>query len=277
MNNCSVDAFIQYVQDLKNKYTILNSKLFFGGVKLFADGSMGSKTAGLYAGYKDDKENKGLLITKDLDAYIEKCHEVGLQTITHAIGDRAIEYVADKIIAAQEKNQNSSNRHRIEHCEVINHTILEKLKANKIFAMVQPVFIYDFADTYIERVGIENIDKINVFKTMIERKITIGFGTDYPYSELSPMIGLGTACTREAKTGTILNKNEAIDIKEAIKCYTMHNAKSSFTESYQGSITNNKLGDLVILDCNIENIPMDKIKEIKVQATICRGERVYQG
>lgn len=273
----SFDDFVSYVDGLKKQYTVRNGRLFFGGVKLFADGSLGGRTAAVYDGYTDDADNKGLLLKSDLDKYVTSCHQRGLQVCVHAIGDRAVGYVVDRMAEGVAADGNTNNRHRVEHCELLNCETMNKMKRCGISAMMQPEFVRLFGSTYLKNIGSKRANGSNIINTMLKNDINVGFGTDYPVIDPNPMNGIKTAVMRTVEgTKEVLGLSERISVEEAIRCYTKRCAYASFSEDYQGTIEIGKFGDLAVLDSDPTAISPEQIDSVKVTMTVIGGEVVFE-
>jgi len=100
--------------------------------------------------------------------------------------------------------------------------------------------------------------------------------SDGPVIPLNPLIGIYSAVTRRAENGQHLSLEEAIKPYQALWMYTMGGAYASFEENFKGSITVGKLGDLVILNADPTQVPVEEIKDIKVEKTIIGGEVVWE-
>ena len=232
-----------------------SEKLKFNGIKIFTDGSLGAKTAALSFNYERTEQN-GTLIYKDeeLMELIKKIDKNELQAMIHCIGDRAIEQVLDCL-----ENVPRKIRHKIEHVEITNEKIRERIRKLKIPCSLQPNFLKWSKNMYVERLGDKAVLN-NRYKKMIEKGIKIGFGSDcMPFSPL-----FGIKCAINDPYG------ESIPIEDAIKFYTVGSAYLAYRENDLGSIEKGKLADIVILSGNI----FSRIEKIKVEKTIFDGRVV---
>ncbi|RLF95471.1 hypothetical protein DRN50_03680 [Thermococci archaeon] len=247
----------KYINNIMNSglSRIGSEKLKFNGVKIFTDGSLGAKTAALSFNYKGTDQN-GILIYKDeeLMELIKKIDENELQAMIHCIGDRAIEQVLDCL-----ENIPRKMRHKIEHVEITNEKIRERIRKLKIPCSLQPNFLKWSENMYIERLGDKAVLN-NRYKKMIEKGIKMGFGSDcMPFSPL-----FGIKCAVNDPYG------ESISIEDAIKIYTSGSAYLAYRENDLGTIGSGKLADIVILSENI----FSEIEKIKVEKTIFDGKIV---
>jgi predicted amidohydrolase YtcJ len=246
-----------------------NSKVKMGFVKLFADGSLGSRTAALKEPYSDEPSSDGLLLhpQKELYQLILEAHKSGLQVAVHAIGDRAIESVADAYEEALKQFPRRDHRHRIEHCSILHPELIKRMKSLGLIASVQPHFVVsDF--WLVDRVGEERAHSAFPFKTLMKEGVVTISGSDCPVEKISPLLGIWAAV---AKRGS----EESLDAKQALETYTLNAAYASFNEAEIGTIEVGKLADLTILSDDLYNVEPDMIKTIKVKTTIVDGEIVY--
>ncbi|MCD6467402.1 MAG: amidohydrolase [Methanomicrobia archaeon] len=247
----------KYINNIMNSglSRIGSEKLRFNGIKIFTDGSLGAKTAALSFNYKGTDQN-GILIYKneELMELIKKADENELQAMIHCIGDRAIEQVLDCL-----ENIPRKMRHKIEHVEITNEKIRERIRKLKIPCSLQPNFLKWSENMYIERLGDKAVLN-NRYKKMIEKGIKMGFGSDcMPFSPL-----FGIKCAVNDPYG------ESISIEDAIKIYTSGSAYLAYRENDLGTIGSGKLADIVVLSENI----FSEIEKIKVEKTIFDGKIV---
>ena len=272
----SYEYLEDYLSGLCCAYQPERDRLFFGAVKLFADGSIGGRTAGVYEGYAGEPENKGLLLKESLDRYVARCHASGFQVSVHAIGDRAAEYTIDSMINAIRANPRSNHRHRVEHCELCSPAIIEKLAANGIMAMMQPEFIHQFGASYQRNLTPERAERIKPIKTLLSNGVNVGFGTDYPVIDANPFLGIDDAMRRlTAGTGRPLNAGECIDFMQALRAYTIRGAYGSFTERLQGTLEPGKFADYIAIDQSPAQLCGGGARECHVEQTAIGGEVLF--
>ena len=246
-----------------------NSKVKMGFVKLFADGSLGSRTAALKEPYADEPGSEGLLLhsQKELGRLVLEAHRAGMQVAVHAIGDRAIESVLDAYEEALKQFPRRDHRHRIEHCSILNPELIKRMKTLGLIASVQPHFVVsDF--WLVDRVGNERAHWAFPFKTLMKQGVVTISGSDCPVEKISPLLGIWAAV---AKRGS----SESLNAKQALETYTLNAAYASFEEAEKGTIDVGKLADLAILSDDLLSIEPNLIKNIKVETTIVNGEVVY--
>jgi len=238
-----------------------------GGVKIFTDGSIGAKTAYVSRGYKDDPKNKGMLLfpQSEYESTIKKAVEHNIQTVTHAIGDEAIEMVISTFENLPNKNILRKQRHRIEHAEMINEYQIRRAVSLGLILSMQPNFVGRWQQPgglYDHRFDEEQVRGMNMFRVALDNGARLCFGSDgMPYS---PLYGIWSATTHQ-------NERVRLTIEEALRCYTLESAYSVFQEHTLGSLTVGKRADFVVLSHNILEVPPDDIIDIDIEMTVVGG------
>ncbi|HXW38033.1 MAG TPA: amidohydrolase, partial [Nitrososphaerales archaeon] len=210
------------------------------GVKIFADGSLGARTAALREPYSDDPDNDGILVHTDeeLAGLVEDADDAGYQAMIHAIGDRAVE----QAIGAIAKLGKSDKRHRIEHASLAPPDLRSKMKRHSIPAAVQPLFIV--SDTWATaRLGEERAEHLYPLKSMLREGIMVGGSSDAPVESISPVLGVWAAMARSRP-----GDGESLSVHEATGLYTGGSAYLGDDEKELGLLAPGSLADLVLLD-----------------------------
>ncbi len=238
-----------------------------GGIKSFIDGSIGARTAYLSEDYADAPGEKGMLLFKErkFRKYVKDAVENDIQTVTHAIGDAAIEIVISAFEDINDKALIREQRHRIEHAEIINENQIRRAASLGLILSMQPNFVGQWQQRrgmYEERLGIERTSQLNMFRTILSNGARLCFGSDgMPYG---PLYGIWCAINHP-------NEKERLTLEEALRCYTMEGAYSVFMERTIGSITPGKRADFVVLSKDIMRVPAAIIKDIEVDMTVVGG------
>ncbi len=251
-------------------------RLKLGAVKLFADGSFGSRTAAVSEPYEGEAENRGLLLRERPERYIPPAADAGIQVAVHSIGDRATAMIAGLYSRSEGRH---TARLRIEHAELLDEKLIGTIRDNGILIMTQPVFLYEFGQTYLKNLGQERSRRIQPIRSLLEQGVNVGFGTDYPVDSADPLLGIRTAMERKAKDGAlILNRAESIDFTEALRCYTARNAYAAFQERETGMIRRGMQADFAVISGLIRNedgalcVP----ETASVDRTVIAGDCVWQ-
>lgn len=254
------------ILDIGLKSFFGNDFLKIGGVKVFLDGSLGSKTCFMKEGFEYEKDNKGLIYFKksELEEIFKRIEENGLTLWIHAIGDMANEI----ILSVLEKfwiNRNLT--HRVEHAQILSESLIEKIKKIRPFLSLQPSHIYLDIDK-IERFLGERGRWTYPIRSLIETGSVVSFGSDAPIENPDPMRGIRISVDRKID-GRPFYSEERIDIKEAFKAYTINGARSVKEDKRIGSIKEGKFADFVVFDDD----PL--LLKGKLISTYVNGMRVY--
>jgi len=241
------------------------------GVKIFTDGSIGSRTAALFEPYFDDPTTTGeIYITEaDYQQLLNMAIKNGWQTVTHAIGDRAIDFVLQAFEHFPEPKIIQEGRHRIEHAEFLTPKQLERVNRLGLILSMQPNFAGRWGKAgqlYEQRLGPERYKFLNNFKMIIETEALLSFGSDN--MPMSPLFGLWSLACHPIEA-------IRVNIEEALYYYTLGAAYTTFEEKIKGSLEVGKVADFVVLDKDLFEIEPEEIKNVQVLATFLNGELVY--
>ncbi len=254
--------------------------LRIGGVKIFADGALGSRTAAMLAPYEGEPDNRGIVVT-DKEEMLERAREAaggGLSLTVHAIGDRANLDVLDVYeLLRREEGQNGGPRlrHRIEHVQVLHPDDVERLARLDIIASMQPIHAtsdMDMADRYWgERARLSY-----AWRTLWDSGALVVFGSDAPVERIDPLPGIHAAVTRRRADGRPgpdgWYPEQRLALWQALYAFTGAAALTSGQAVHQGSIAPGKLADLTIFDCDPFDVPADDLLSLGIDATIVGGQ-----
>ncbi|MGH9941850.1 MAG: amidohydrolase [Pyrinomonadaceae bacterium] len=257
--------------------------LRIGGLKGFADGSLGSTTALFYEPYADAPGNTGLpsdemIAEGSMLKRVEAADRAGLQIMIHAIGDRANDQILSFFEQAAKTNGPRDRRFRIEHAQHIRPQDIGRFARAGVVASMQPYHAIDDGRWAEKRIGRKRAETTYAFRSLLDAGATLAFGTDWYVAPLDPMLSIYGAVTRRTLDG----KNpggwipaQKLTVEEAVRAYTVGSAYAEFTEQVKGTITPGKLADLVILSQDIFKIEPAEIEKTKVRTTIVDGKVVY--
>lgn len=261
-----------------------NDMLRIGGLKGFADGSLGSSTAFFFEPYSDTPDTRGVLVEQMLpegvmNKRVVGADKVGLQVMIHAIGEEANMRILDIFKEASEKNGDRDRRFRIEHAQHIRKQEIVRFGREKVIASMQPFHAADDGRWCDKRIGPERSKGTYPFRSLLDAGAVLAFGTDWTVAPLDPMISIKAAVTRQTLDGKHPNgwvPEEKITVQEAVYAYTMGSAYAEFADQVKGSIAEGKLADLVMVDRDIFKIDPVEIENAKVVLTIIDGKIVHE-
>jgi len=257
---------LQFVQDGGFRKKLDHDRIRINGVKIYADGSLGARTAALREPYSDDLGNVGLLRHSDaeLSALVEKADSAGFQAIVHAIGDRAVEQAIDAISAVSGKR--NERRHRIEHASLVPRDLRSKMAKHSIPVSVQPMFI--ISDTWaINRLGEERVLDLYPLKSMLKEGIVASGSSDSPVESLSPVLGVWASMVRAG-----IAPEESLTLDEALRLYTS-NARSNGLDEVPAAI--GSTADFTLLDSMVEGMHPALFRKVGIAAAIVGGSPAY--
>jgi len=255
--------------------------LTMGASKLFADGSLGSRTAYMRKPYLDAPSTRGFQIhpQEEMDALVLKNHKNGFQVIVHAIGDAAIE---ETLNAFEKANGGHTNvlRHGLVHCQITDLPLLRRMADNGILAFMQPIFLTHDLYMLENRVGKELASTSYAHETMNRLGVKAVYGTDSPVESMSPVECIDCAVNRHDVTNGCPEEgfypSECVDVYTAVDAYTTGSAYAEFAEDYKGRIKAGYLADMTLLDRDIFTIPQKEIRKAQVLWTMVGGVMAYR-
>ena len=256
--------------------------LRIGGLKGFADGSLGSTTALFFEPYLDAPNTSGLgsgLAEGAMQKFIEEADRAGLQVLIHAIGDKANDTILNIYEQVEKSNGARDRRFRIEHAQHLRAQDIARFRTDKVVASMQPYHCIDDGRWAEKRIGRERAKGTYAFRSLLDAGAVLAFGSDWSVAPLDPIMGIYAAATRRTLDG----KNprgwvpeQKISVEEAVRAYTVGSAYAEFAEGVKGTFMPGKLADLVILDQDIFQIDPAQIEKVKVRMTVMDGHVVYE-
>ncbi len=247
-------------------------------IKIYADGSLGSRTALLKKAYSDQPGKSGILVTP-LDSIREICaigFKNGYQINTHAIGDSAVKVVID-IYKEFLKGKNDL-RWRIEHSQVVDPADLPLFGKYSIIPSIQATHATSDMRWAGDRLGPDRIKNAYAYKLLLNQNGWLPDGTDFPVEKISPLLTFYAAVARKDIKGFPeggFQMENAFSREEALRSITIWAAKGCFEEKDKGSLEPGKDANFVILDKDIITIPVSEVPRVKVLSTYINGEKVF--
>jgi len=249
------------VKDFKN-----SDHLKLKGIKLFVDGSLGSRTALLSEKYNDyDTYGEQVFSENFLKKQINISKEGNFQIAIHAIGDRALD-IAISLLKDYPGN-------RIEHCSVVRDDQLDFLK--NLNLVVQPHFlITDF--WVLERIGEKRAKFVYRFKDLYNIA-NIAFSTDSPVEPINPFLTIYASVTRGKFENIPISKyvGQELSVQDALHCYTKGSALA-LKEDYVGEISAGNFGDFIILDNDPLSMEIKELKNLSVNEIFISGKKIMK-
>ncbi|XP_073139159.1 protein LONG AFTER FAR-RED 3 isoform X2 [Henckelia pumila] len=229
----------------------LSQWIYLGGVKSFADGSLGSNSALFYEPYIDEPLNYGLQVVdvdvlQNMTLSSDKC---GLQVAVHAIGDRANGLILDMYKSVASKNGMRDRRFRIEHAQHLAPGTAAKFGDQKVVASVQPDHLLDDADSARKKLGVDRANGGSyLFHSLLAGNGQLALGSDWPVADINPLRSIQTAMKRiPPGWENAWISSECISLNDALNGYTISAARACFLDEDVGSLSPGKMADFVVL------------------------------
>jgi predicted amidohydrolase YtcJ len=259
--------------------------LRIGGIKIFADGAMGTRSALLSEPYGDNPHNYGIIVT-DKESMMEQASlasEKGLSLAIHAIGDRAVHDVLDVLeqVRVQESRrgvQPQQLRHRIEHLQICPPADGARLAPLHLVASMNPVHVVSDRDVVDQVLG-KRGRFTHAYRDILETGALVVFSSDAPFAAVDPWQGIMAAMMRQGPQSPFDQAwypEQRLTLAEALYGFTMATAIASGQEQRQGSVSAGKLADLTIFDRDIFALAPEGYPEVTVAGTVVNGKVRYR-
>jgi hypothetical protein len=258
-----------------------------GGLKIFADGALGPRTAYMIEPYLGEPDNYGIptIDKEEMAELVSSASAAGLPSTIHAIGDRAVHDVLDVYESVRREESARceaahARRHRIEHVQIIHPDDAHRLAQLNIIASMQPIHAtsdYQMADRYWgERARLSYNARLQ-----LDQGVKVAFGSDSPVESLEPFRGIHAAVTRQRPDGSPGPEGwypaARLTVDEALRGFTLGPAYAAGMEPRLGRLAPGCLADLVVLDRDPYTIPPSELLDVKVVATMVGGEWRFGG
>lgn len=258
-----------------------DGRLTVRGVKMYADGALGSRGAALVEPYSDDPGNVGLLITGEerIRNVAKGALDAGFQVGVHAIGDRGNLVVLDGLEAAFGGEPRPEARFRLEHAQVMRPQDVERAARLGVVFSYQPTHATSDMPWAGDRVGEERLDGAYAWRAALDAGGRLALGSDFPVESADPRLGLYAAVTRQDLDGRPEGgwlAGERLTREEALRGFTLDAAWSLFLDREVGSLEPGKRADLVVFGRDPMTVPAAEIPEVPVDYTLVDGEIVYR-
>jgi predicted amidohydrolase YtcJ len=250
------------------------------GVKMYADGALGSRGAALLAPYSDDPGNVGLLVTTGdhLEAVARQAAAHGFQVAIHAIGDRGGMVALDAMERAL-GGPRPQLRFRLEHAQVLRLEDIQRLARLGIVASMQPTHATSDMPWAKDRLGEARLAGAYAWRKVLNAGGRLALGSDFPVESADPRLGIYAAVTRQDLNGQPPGgwlPGERLSREEALRGFTLDAAWSLFLDSEVGSLAAGKRADLVVFGSDPMTVPAAEIPKAPVDLTLVDGQVVYR-
>lgn len=248
-----------------------------GAMKMTCDGSISERTARLSQPYIGRPKDFGIIVMNEdeLYSYGTKAHEADWQIGIHANGDVAIDMVLKLYERLQRERPRRDPRFRLEHCTVINDSLVQRIRAIGAIPTPFESYVY-FHGEKMREYGEERLDHMFALRSFLDAGVRVAPGSDYPPGPFEPMMALQSSVTRTDIKGHVWGPRQKITVEEAIRVQTLHGAYASFEERDKGSIERGKLADLVVLGRDPLREDKSTLVTIPIERTMVGGRWVFE-
>jgi predicted amidohydrolase YtcJ len=248
-----------------------------GAMKMICDGSISERTARLSQPYIGRPDDFGILVAGEDQLYsvARKAHEAGWQLGTHANGDVAIDTTLKVYERLQRELPRRDPRFRLEHCTVVNDSLIQRIKA--LGAIPTPFSTYAYYHgEKMKEYGAERVNHMFALRSFIDAGIRPTQASDYPPGPFEPMMALRSEVTRTDSKGNVWGPKQKVTVEEAIRVGTVNGSYASYEENLKGSIEPGKLADLVVLGRDPFRVDPIELINIPIQRTMVGGKWMFE-
>jgi len=288
----------------RGRQVIGQQQLTIAGLKLYADGALGSRGAWLLEPYADDPGNSGIpIIAGDTIAYeARRALERGMQVCVHAIGDAASRLVLDAYEKALAHTESVVYPLRVEHAQVLHPDDIPRFAALGVIPSMQPTHCTSDMYWAEARLGADRVRRGYAWKDLIDSGARVAGGSDFPVERPDPLPGIYAAAFRKDAQGRPSSQEDiaahfAVDPadprdedrwqdgwygsqcmsrEEAVRAFTTWAAAAAGMDSDVGSLQPGKYADFVVLSADILHVSRERFLQTRIIETWVGGSRVYQ-
>jgi hypothetical protein len=256
------------------------ARYVLAGVKLYADGALGSRGAALLAPYADRPDHHGLMQhdPEDLLRQVEQALRGGWQVATHAIGDGANRAVLDAYAAALERTPIADPRLRIEHCQIVAPADITRFARLGVIASMQPTHATSDMQWVPDRLGPERLGGAYAWRKFVAAGVHLCFGSDFPVELVDVTHGLHAAITRQDGDGKPEHgwlPDECLDLREALRGFSSEAAYAVHRERHLGRLGVGYRGDVTCFRDNLLDLSPAQVRTAAILGTVVDGEVLY--
>ena len=254
-------------------------------VKIFVDGVVEGETAYLLEPYAHRPDYRGELLwdPDHLNEMVAAADREGFIVHIHSIGDAATRLALDAFQFAREKNGPRDARHQVTHLQLVTPDDVERFAEFEIVAVPQPFWFskggfYDNIEA--PYLGEERASREYPMKSFFDAGVTVASASDFPVTiPFSPVVGMRMGITRSFEPSNpemVLGPEERVSLEQMIASFTRNGAFAARLEESLGSLEVGKVGDVVVLDRNLFEIPPERLGDAKVLLTLFEGREIYR-
>lgn len=258
-------------------------------VKIFLDGVPSiARTAAMLDDYEPEvpggpSHNGELLVPPEaLNAWLQQLDALGVTVNVHTAGDRSVRVALDAVEYAREQNGDSGLMHQLAHTGFVAVEDVPRFAELGAIADMSPAIWYPslISDSIRAAIG-DRADRSWPVRELLDAGAHVIVGSDWPavIPDMNPWPGMEALVTRADPWGGYpgtLAPEQAVTLEEAIELYTLAGARLLGVESRAGTIAAGKSADLIVLDRNLFEVPVEDVSDTTVELTLYAGEIVHE-
>jgi predicted amidohydrolase YtcJ len=250
------------------------------GVKLYADGALGSRGAWLKQPYADKPDTHGLRFLTDAQmlAQTNRAAAAGFQLALHAIGDAA----NAQAIATYEqlgKTYKGNRRWRIEHVQIVDPADIPRIGGAGIVASMQPTHQTSDRTMVETRLDPPRLKGAYAWQSIARSGVRLAFGSDFPVESPNPFPGIAVAVSRQDPNGVPpggWRAEERVSLEQALAGFTREAAYAGFAEDRIGSLEPGKWADFILVNRDPTLVNPQELAATEVLETWVAGKKVWE-
>ena len=234
---------------------LYGGRLRMVGVKLSADGALGSRGAWLKTEYRDAPGLRGAPFHNDaeLKNLMSRAAMDHFQLAVDAVGDAANAQLLDAIDELS-GTYDGDRRWRIEHAEIVDPADLPRFGRHGIVASMQPTLAASGWQMAEARLGTPRLAGADAWASMLQNHVPLAFGSNFPAESPNPFAGLAAAVSREDAEGRPAGgwlPQQKLTLAQAFAAFTRGGAYAAFEENRLGTLERGRMADFLFIDRDI--------------------------
>ncbi len=253
-----------------------NEFVRIGPVKFWADGSASERTMRMSTAYVGRPDDFGILTMdqKQIHAAVEDAHRNNWQVGIHANGDVTIDMVLNAYERVLAQWPHPDRRHRIEHCSLVNPSLISRIKATGSIPTPFWTYVYYHGEKW-KAYGEERMRWMFAHRSFLDAGIRVPGASDYTPGPFEPMMAMQSLVTRKDYAGRVWGAEQRVTIEEALRIGTINGAYASYEENVKGSISLGKYADFVVLEQDPRKVDPDRLKDVRIMRTVVGGNTAF--
>lgn len=260
------------------------------GIKTYLDGGMLTGSAymrqpwgvsSIYAIRDPQYRGVRFIPAERLVAIIRAAVQNKLQFTAHSVGDGAVHALLEAYEEVNREVPIRSTQPCISHSNFMSREAVEMAARLGVAVDIQPAWLRLDGRTLLKQFGYDRLRYFQPLRSLFEAGAVAGGGSDHmqkigslrsinPYN---PFYGMATTLKRvPAGYHGPLHPEERLSREQAIRMYTINNARLLRCEDKVGSLEPGKLADCIVLDTDLLSCPEDRVEHARVLRTYVGGK-----